>query len=255
MNKVISSLSDTYTMVLRSMRHTVRHVEILIMTAVLPLAQLLLLVYVIGGAMQVGGYTYLEYVLPGILLMAVASSASMTAISVKEDMSNGIIDRFRTMDIGKSAVLNGHMAATLVRTAITAGIILAVALLIGFRPDLSLTNGLLVFVILFLFSLMYTWASILWGLVCPSLEAVGAFTYMGMLLPYTSSCFVPVETMPAVLGTIAKYQPFTPLAESLRGLLLGSDTGNNILIAVAWCVGLLIVFHFFAVRAYHKRAR
>lgn len=255
MEKIRLSIYDTMTMVRRSMKHTLRHIDILIMTLVLPFAQLMLLVFVIGGSMQITGFAYLDYVLPGILLMAIASSASMTAISVKEDMSNGIIDRFRTMDIGKSAVLNGHMAATLVRTFITTAVIFITALLIGFQPTIGITNCLGVVLILFLFALMYTWASILWGLVCPSLEAVGGFTYIGMLLPYISSCFVPTDTLPAGVELFAKYQPFTPLAESIRGLLLGLDTGNYVWIAVAWCIGLFLLFYILSMRVYHKRAQ
>lgn len=254
MNKLTLSIRDTITMVMRSMKHTIRHVDILIMTAVLPFAQLMLLVFVIGGSMQIQGFTYMEYVLAGILLMAIASSASMTAVSVKEDMSNGIMDRFKTMDIGKSAVLNGHTAATLLRTLITTTVIFVAAVAFGFRTQISFMDFLGIFLILFLFALMYTWASILWGLVCPSLEAVGSFTYIGMLLPYLSSCFVPVETMPSLLSGFAKYQPFTPLAESLRGLLLGMDTGNYLLIACAWCIGLLLLFYALSMKVYHKRS-
>lgn len=254
MNKIAHSLSDTLTMVSRSMKHTTRQVEILIMTAILPLAQLLMLVFIIGGSMQIGVYSYLDYILPGILLMSIASSASMTAISVKEDMTKGIMDRFRTMDIGKTAVLNGHMAATLLRCAITALVVLSVAVIIGFRAKAGLLDYLTIFLVVFLFSLMYTWAAIVWGLFCPSLEAVSAFTYIGMLLPYISSCFVPVDNMPAVLRVFAKYQPFTPLADSLRGLLLDMDTGNTIFIAIAWCLGLLLVFYICSLKIYHRRA-
>ena len=151
MNKIALSLNDTFTMVSRSMKHTTRHVEILIMTAVLPLAQLLMLVFIIGGSMEIGDFSYLDYILPGILLMSIASSASMTAISVKEDMTKGIMDRFRTMDIGKTAVLNGHMAATLLRCAITALVVLSVAVLIGFRSNAGFINYITVFMVVFIF--------------------------------------------------------------------------------------------------------
>ena len=254
MNKIALSLNDTFTMISRSMKHTTRHVEILIMTAVLPLAQLLMLVFIIGGSMDIGDFSYLDYILPGILLMSIASSASMTAISVKEDMTKGIMDRFRTMDIGKTAVLNGHMAATLLRCAITALVVLSVAVLIGFRSNVGFINYLAVFMVVFIFTLMYTWAAIVWGLFCPSLEAVSAFTYIGMLLPYVSSCFVPVDTLPAAIQVFAENQPFAPVADSLRGLLLGFDTGNSIIIAIVWCLGLFVVFYICSLKIYHKRA-
>lgn len=253
MHKIKRSINDTYTMVLRSMKHTVRHTEILIMTAFLPLMQLLLLVYVFGGTIQIPNFTYLDYVLPGILLMGIASSASMTAISVKEDMEKGIIDRFRSMDIAKSAVMNGHMVATLVRTGITMAVILSAAFLLGFRFHMSLSDGLLAFALIFAFTLMYTWASIAWGLFCPSLEAVGAFSYFGMLLPYLSSCFVPVSNLPEFLQLFTDHQPFTPLAESLRGLFLGQPVGDYLFNAFVWCAILLFVFYAAAMHLYHKR--
>ena len=244
---------DTYTMVIRNMKHMVRQVEVLIMTAILPFMQLFLLVGVFGGSMHIETFSYLDYVLPGILLMGISSSASMSAIAIKEDMSKGIIDRFRTMDIGKSAVLNGHMSAALVRTCITAFILILTAMFMGFRTSMGLSSYLLCFLVIFLFTLMYTWLSIAWGLWCPSLEAVGSLSYLGMLLPYISSCFVPIKNMPSFLQSIAKYQPFTPLSESLRGLFLGYDTGNQIWIAMAWCIGLLLVFYTCAIHLYKRK--
>lgn len=253
MNKLKLSILDTITMVSRSMKHTTRHVEMLIITMILPLIQLLMLVFVLGGAMQVGTFDYLDYILPGILLMAIASSASMTAVSVKEDMCKGIMDRFRTMDIGRSAVLNGHLSATLLRSAITSTMIIVVSLLLGFRTSMSVQDFFVCFAILFMFTLMYTWLSIAWGLICPSLEAVGSLTYLGMLLPYMSSCFVPVETMPKFIQSFAEHQPFTPLAESLRGLLLGFDSGTAIPIALTWCSCLFLLFYVISLYLYHKK--
>lgn len=255
MNKVKLSIQDTMTMVIRSMKHTSRHVEILIITIIMPLMQLLLFVFVLGGSMKIGSFDYLDYILPGILLMTIASSASMTAVSVKEDMSKGIMDRFRTMDIGRSAVLNGHLSATFLRTAITATMILVVSIFLGFRSSIGTMDFLIAFSIIFMFTLMYTWLSIAWGLICPSLEAVGSLTYLGMFLPYMSSCFVPVETMPQFIQFFAKHQPFTPLSDSLRGLFLGLDTGNAIPIALAWCSGLFLLFYAVSMYVYHKKAK
>lgn len=253
MQKIKMNMMDTYTMVSRSMKHTGRKTEILIMTAILPLMQLLLLVFVFGGTMQISGFAYLDYVLPGILLMGIGSSASMTAVSVNEDMEKGIIDRFRTMDIGRASVMNGHMAATIVRTFITAVIIIVTALFMGFRFHMNVAEGVLAFLLVFGFTLMYTWAAIVWGLFCPNPESVGTFSYFGMFLPYLSSCFVPIDNMPSFLQIFAKIQPFTPLAESLRGLFLGSASGSSLLIAFGWCAVLLIIFYLLAVNMYHKR--
>lgn len=255
MNNIKYRIMDTMTMVTRSMKHTTRHAEILIITMIMPLMQLLMLVYVLGGAMNVGEFKYLDYVLPGILLMAIGSSVTMTAVSVKEDMSKGIMDRFLTMNIGRSAVLNGHLSATFLRTAITATMIIVVSVLLGFRVSMSLQDVIVSFGLIFMFTLMYTWLSIAWGLLCPSLEAVGSLTYLGMLLPYMSSCFVPVNTMPSFIQSFAQYQPFTPLGDSLRGLFLGLDTGNAPLIAFTWCTSLFILFYSLSMFVYHKKAR
>lgn len=255
MNKIKLSIQDTLTMVIRSMKHTTRHVEILIITIIMPLMQLLLLVFVLGGSMNVGDFAYLDNVLPGILLMTIASSASMTSVSVKEDLSKGIMDRFRTMDIGKSAVLNGHLSATFLRTAITATMIIVVSILLGFQFRMNAMEIFIAFGIIFMFTLMYTWLSIAWGLICPSLEAVGSLTYLGMFLPYMSSCFVPVDTMPQFIQFFVKHQPFTPLSDSLRGLFLGMNTGNVILIACVWCGGLFLLFYSISMYVYHKKTK
>lgn len=254
MNKFKLSLYDTWTMVLRSMKHTTRHVEIIIMTIIMPLLQLLLLSFILGGSLEIKGFTVLDYVLPGILLMTIGNAASMTASSVKEDMSKGIVDRFRTMDIGKTAVLNGHMAATLLRCAITSMVILGMAVLMGFRSSAGIYEYAIISMMVCMFALMYTWAGILWGLICPSVEAVGAFTYLGMFLPYLSSCFVPINTMPSIVQGFAEIQPFTPIVDSLRGLLFGFDTGNSIGIAFAWCIALCIIFFVCSLRIYHKKS-
>lgn len=175
--------------------------------------------------------------------MTIASSASMTAVSVKEDMSKGIMDRFRTMDIGRGAVLNGHLSATFLRTTITAAMIIVVSILLGFRASMSAKDFLVCFGIIFMFTLMYTWLSIAWGLICPGLEAVGSLTYIGMFLPYMSSCFVPVNTMPKFIQYFAKYQPFTPISDSLRGLFLGFDTGNAVPSVYRLPLSYLPTFH------------
>lgn len=257
MKSVLQNMNDTWIMILRSIKHTTRHVEILIMTIVMPLMQLLLLIFVFSGSMHIDGFSfsYLDYVLPGILLMSIASSASMSASSIKEDMMKGIVDRFRCMDIGKSALLNGHVVATLLRCTLTASIIFFVALAIGFRANIPFFNYVMLFVIIFMFALMYTWLSIAWGLFCPSLEAVGALTYIGMFLPYVASCFVPIENLPTFIQGFARFQPFTSLADSIRGLLLNMDTGNAIYIALAWCICLGVCFYMISLYLYHKQEK
>lgn len=257
MNEKFRYIGDTSTMIKRCLKHATRHVEVIILSAIMPLMQLLVMAFIFSEAMQIEGFSfsYLDYVLPGLLLMSLASSASMSASSIKEDMIKGIIDRFRSMDIGKSALLNGHMIATLLRCALTASIILIVAICIGFQVDIPFINYVLLFMIIFMFTIMYTWLSIAWGLFVPSLEAVGALTYLGMFLPYISSCMVPIENLPDAIKGFAKFQPFTPLADSIRGLLLNFDTGNAIYIALAWCIGLAVLFYIISLRLYNKQAK
>lgn len=255
MDKIQRRFSDTRTMVSRSMKHTTRHVDILIMTAVLPILQLLLLVYVFGGSMSTGTIDYLDFVLPGILLLSIGSCASMAAVTIKEDITKGIVDRFRTMDIMQSSVLSGHMVATLLRISITVILVMTLSLIMGFRPDINITSFSLIVLLLFLFSLAYTWIAILWGLVSPSVEGAGALSYLGMLLPYLSSCFVPIESMPSVIQGFSKYQPFTPLADSIRGLFLGLECSNQIIVAIAWCIGLFILACGASIRIYNARAK
>lgn len=247
-------LSDALTMIGRSTRHTVRNVDVLITTIVLPIMLMLLFVYVFGGAMQTGTIDYVNYVVPGILLLCIGYCASTTGVSVNHDMTKGIIDRFRSMPIAKSAVLIGHVLASLLRNGFSTLLVLLVAVLVGFRPSATWLDWLAIVGILTLYTLAITWISVLFGLLASSPEGAGAFSFVTLFLPYLSSAFVPTATMPTVLRVFAEYQPITPLCNALRSLLLGLPVGNSAWMAVFWWLGILLVASGVAIQLYQRKA-
>jgi ABC-2 type transport system permease protein len=236
----VRGVTDSFAMIGRSVRHTTRNAESMITSLVLPVMLLLLFVYVFGGAIDTGG-KYVDYVVPGIVLLCAGFGASTTAIMVAEDMANGIIDRFRSMDMHSAAVLTGHVTASVARNAAATLIVVGLAFVTGFRPSAGVLDWLGVIGLLLLFVLAISWLAAAIGLLAGTPEGANAFTFLIMFLPYVSSTFVPVDTMPAVLRPIAEHQPVTPVVETLRGLLLGTPVGNQGWIAVAWCAGILAV--------------
>jgi ABC-2 type transport system permease protein len=254
-------LADSATMLRRSLRRLVRYPSMTLMLVGMPVVFLLLFVYVFGGTLGagIGGASggraeYVNYVAPGIILMTVASAAQGTAISVAMDMTAGIIARFRTMAIARSAVLTGHVISSLIQTMISIVIVIGVALAVGFRPNAGLVEWLAVFGLLTFFTLGLTWLSVALGLVSKSVETASNTPMILMLLPFIGSAFVPTDSLPTVLRWFAEYQPFTPVTETLRGLLLGSPIGNNAVIAVAWCVAITLAGYFWAMSLFNRRA-
>lgn len=225
-------VSDSLQMVGRSLRHTVRGVETLLISVMLPVILLLLFVYVFGGAL--GGEDYVDYVVPGIIVLCAGFGASQTAVSVATNLSNGIIGRFRTMSIVSSAVLTGHVVASVARNVVATLLVFAVAFLAGFRPDASATGWLAVAGMLLLFVVAISWLSAALGLLAGNPEAANGVTFAVMFLPYLSSAFVPIETMPVVLQAISRHQPLTPVIDTLRALLLGTPVGDSAWQAVVW---------------------
>ena len=193
-----------------------RNVDVLITTIVLPIMLMLLFVYVFGGAMQTGNVAYVNYVVPGILLLCIGYCASSTGVSVNQDISKGIIARFRSMPIVQSSVLVGHVVAALLRNGLATTLVLLVALLVGFRPQAAWQAWLAVIGLLALYTLAITWISVLFGLLAQSPEGAGAFSFVVLFLPYLSSAFVPTASMPTVLRLFADHQPITPLCNALR---------------------------------------
>jgi ABC-2 type transport system permease protein len=245
--------SDMSIMLGRSMRHIFRSMDTLITVAITPIAIMLLFVYVFGGAIQTGTDNYVNYLLPGILLMAIASGISYTAYRLFLDMQRGIFERFHSMPIARSTALWGHVLTSLVSNAISVVVIILVALLIGFRSSAGFLSWLAIAGILTLFTLALTWIAVISGLSAKSVDGVGAFSYPLIFLPFISSAFVPTESMPRVVRVFAENQPVTSIVETIRALMSNQPVGNDIWIALAWCVGIMVVAYIFAMRVYKKR--
>ncbi|WP_152398789.1 ABC transporter permease [Paenibacillus cellulositrophicus] len=245
--------SDMGVMLGRSMRHIFRSWDTIITVTIMPIAFMLLFVYVFGGAIQTGTDNYVNYLLPGILLIAIASGISYTAYRLFIDVQRGIFERFHSMPIARSTMLWGHVISSLVSNAISVVVIVLVALLMGFRSSAGLLPWLAVAGILMLFTLALTWVAAIAGLSAKSVDGASAFSYPIIFLPFISSAFVPTDSMPRVVRAFADNQPVTSIVEAIRSLLSGQPVGNDIWVALAWCVGIMLVAYVFAMRAYKKR--
>jgi ABC-2 type transport system permease protein len=233
------ALVDALTMTGRCLRMARRNLDAVLTSLMLPVMLMLLFVYLFGGAIDTGT-EYVTYVVPGVLLLCAGFGSSVTAVSVSHDMESGIIDRFRSMDVGGPAVLAGHVAASVVRNAVSTVLVFGVAFLIGFRPDADVAGWIGAAAILVLFVVAISWLSAAVGLLTRSPEAANGFSFVVMFLPYPSSAFVPIDTMPSWLQGFAEHQPVTPVIESMRALLLGTPVGSNAWEAVAWCTGIVV---------------
>ncbi len=245
--------SDMSVMLGRSMRHIFRSVDTIFTVTITPIAMMLLFVYVFGGAIQTGTANYVNYLLPGILLIAIASAIAYTAYRLFNDVQKGIIDRFRSMPIAPSTLLWGHVLTSLVSNAISLVVIILVALIMGFRSSAGILPWLAVVGILALFTLALTWVAVIAGLTAKTMEGATAFSYPLIFLPFISSAFVPTKSMPLVVRVFAENQPVTAIVNTIRALLAGQPVSNDIWVALAWCVGILIVAYIFATRIYQKR--
>jgi len=245
--------SDMGVMVGRSMRHIFRSMDTIIKVALMPILYMLLFVYVFGGAIQLEVGNYVNYVLPGILLIAIASGIAYTAYRLFLDVQRGIFERFHSMPIAHSAVLWGHVLTSLVSTALSLVVIVLVALVMGFRSPAGVLSWLAVSGILALFTLALTWIAAIAGLSAKTIDGVSAFSYPLIFLPLISSAFVPTRSMPTVVRVFAENQPVTSIVNALRALLSNQPVGNDIWIAMAWCVAIVGVAYFFAIRAYRRR--
>ncbi|MBO9605236.1 MAG: ABC transporter permease [Paenibacillaceae bacterium] len=237
----------------RSIRHSLRNVESLLMAIMLPIMLMLLFTYVFGGAIAPGG-DYVNYVVPGIILLCAGFGSSSTAVDVATDMSNGIIDRFRTMPIRSLSVVTGHVAASLARNLLATGIVIGVAWLVGFRPTASAIEWLGALGVIVLFILTFTWLFAAIGLVTGSPSAASGYGFVLLFLPYLSSAFVPIATMPSWLQGFAGHQPITPVIETIRGLLTGTPVGDYGWQALAWCAAILAVALVWCGIAFRRQA-
>ena len=233
-------MSDALTMTTRCLRLSRREIDALIMSLLLPLVIMFMFVELFGGAIETGT-SYVRYVVPGVLLLCAGYNAGLTAVGVCKDMSGGIVDRLRSMDVGGPSILAGHVAASALRNAASTTIVFGVAFAIGFRPHAGPLDWLAAVGILVAFVLAISWLAAAIGLIAKSPEAANGFTFLIMFLPYASSAFVPVDTMPSWIQGFAQHQPVTPVIETLRGLLLGTPVGSHPWTALAWCAGILVV--------------
>ncbi|WP_432488778.1 ABC transporter permease [Kineococcus sp. SYSU DK018] len=246
-------LRDTTVLLKRSLRHVLRSPDTIITTAITPIAMLLLFVYVFGGAIDVGGGQYVDYLLPGILLITVASGVAYTAFRLFTDVSSGIFDRFQSMPIARSALLWGHVLTSVAANLISLALVVLAAVVMGFRSSAGVLSWLAVFGILLLFTLALTWLAVIPGLTAKSLDGVSAFSYPLIFLPFISSAFVPTSGMPGPVRWFAEHQPVTAIVNTLRSLYAEQPVGDDGWIAIAWCVGLLLAAHVLAMSTYRRK--
>ena len=246
-------IGDTAALQGRSLRHILRSPDTIITTAVMPIGFMLLFVYVFGGAIDVGSDSYINYLLPGILIITIASGISYTAYRLFQDLQSGIFERFQSMPIARSSVLWGHVLTSLVSNAISVAAIVLVALLMGFRSSAGVLAWLAVAGILLLFTLTLTWIAVIAGLSAKSTDGAAAFSYPIIFLPFISSAFVPTASMPALVRAFAENQPVTSIVNTIRALFEQQPVGNDIWVALSWCVGILVVAYVFAMVAYRRK--
>lgn len=243
---------DTTVLLERSLRHILRSPDTIITTAVTPITMLLLFVYVFGGSIEVDG-AYVDYLLPGILLITVATGIAYTAFRLFTDVSSGIFERFQSMPLARSAVLWGHVLTSVVANLVSLVLVVLVAVAMGFRTGAGLLSWLAVLGILLLFTLALTWLAVIPGLTAKTVDGVSGFSYPLVFLPFISSAFVPTEGMPGPVRWFAEHQPVTPIVDTIRSLFAQQPVGDDGWIAVAWCVGLLVVAQALAMRTYRRR--
>ncbi|OUD03696.1 ABC transporter permease [Streptomyces swartbergensis] len=244
---------DTRVLTGRTLRHVTRSMDTVITTVITPVAMMLMFVYVFGGAIDTGSGSYVNYMLPGILLITIASGVSYTAYRLFTDMKSGIFERFQSLPIARSSVLWAHVLTSLAANLISLVIVVGVALLMGFRTGAGVPAWLAVAGILFLFTLALTWIAVIPGLSAASVEGAGAFAYPLIFLPFISSAFVPTETMPGPVRWFAEHQPVTSIVNTIRDLFAQRPVGDDIWTALAWCAGILVVAYVFAMAAYRRK--
>jgi ABC-2 type transport system permease protein len=244
---------DTAVLLGRSMRHITRSLDTIITTAITPIALLLLFVFVFGGAIKTGTDNYVNYLLPGIMLIAIASGIAYTAVRLFTDMKSGIFERFHSMPIARSSVLWAHVLTSLFSNGLSLVIIVLVAVLIGFRTSASPLAWLAVAGILALFTLALTWLAVIAGLTAKSVDGASAFSYPLIFLPFISSAFVPTDTMPGPVRVFAENQPVTSIVNTIQDLFAQQPVGSDIWIALAWCLGILVLAYVLAMAAYRRK--
>ncbi|MGA7913420.1 MAG: ABC transporter permease [Candidatus Dormiibacterota bacterium] len=244
---------DTAVLTARSVKHVTRSADTIITTAIMRIAFMLVFVYVFGGAIKSSSASYVDFLLPGILLMTIASGISYTAFRIFTDVHNGIFERLRSLPISRSGVIWAHVLTSLIANLVSLVIVVGVATLMGFRSNAGVLPWLAVAGILILFTLALTWVAVIPGLTADSIAGASAFAYPLIFLPFISSAFVPTNTMPGPVRWFAEHQPVTSIVNSIRDLYSGQPVGTDIWIALAWCVGVLVIAYVAAVVLYRRK--
>lgn len=246
-------MTDTIVLLGRSLRHITRSMDTIVTTAIMPIAMMLMFVYVFGGAINTGSDSYVNYLLPGILLITVASGVAYTAFRLFTDIKSGIFERFQSMPIARSSVLWAHVLTSLIANLISLVVVVLVALVMGFRSGAGVLAWLSVAGILTLFTLALTWLAVIPGLTAKTPDGASAFSFPLIFLPFLSSAFVPTATMPGPVRFFAENQPVTSIVNAIRALFTEQPVGTDIWIALGWCVGILAVAYAFAMNTYRRK--
>ncbi|HLI50456.1 MAG TPA: ABC transporter permease [Thermomicrobiaceae bacterium] len=248
-------LADTWTMTKRSLRHTIRSMDTIITVVLMPIAMMLLFVYVFGGAIgqQTGSLSYIDFITPGIIVMTVVSGIAYAAVRLSMDQQGGVINRFRTMPVAPSSILGGQAASSTLSSLVSSALVLGVAFAVGFRTKAPLSDWLMFAGLLVLFTLATTWLAIFFGLIAKSMEGAGAFSYILLLLIFISPAFVPTHSMSPWLRAFSNHQPMTPIVETMRSMLTSGSVGSSGWVALAWSAGILVVAYLLSLSMYQRK--
>jgi len=247
------AINDSYIMFKRCGVKTLRSPEAMTMAIVVPFVMMVLFGFVFGGIVDIEGFSYINFIVPGILVQCVLSSSTATALGVHSDMTKGLIDRFRSMQIAKSAFISGHVWLSVIRSLVITAATFGAAFVVGFRPTAGFAQWLAIIGIFTLFIIAATWIVVIIGLISKDAESISGAGFLFFIFIFLSSAFAPPETLPTVLRVFAQHQPVTPIIDTLRALMLGLPLGNELIIALAWCVGLIAVASTLAVYIYKKK--
>jgi ABC-2 type transport system permease protein len=246
-------VDDTTVLLGRSMRHVTRSLDTILSVTIMPIGLMLVFVYVFGGAIDTGPGRYVDYLLPGILLITIVMGISYTAFRLFTDKETGVFERFRSLPIARSSVLWAHVLTSVVSNLVSVGIVVLVALLMGFRSSAGVLGWQAVAGILVLFTLAMTWIAVIAGMSATTVDGVGAFSYPLVFLPFVSAAFVPTDTMPGPVRVFAENQPVTSIVDAIRALFTQQPVGSDLWTALAWCVGILVVAYALAMATYRRR--
>jgi len=245
--------TDSYTMFKRCLVKTLRSPESIAMAVIVPVFMMVLFGYVFGGIVDLGDINYINFIVPGIIIQCVTNASSATALGIHIDMSTGIIDRFRSMAIAKSAVISGHVWVSVIRSMLITAITIGAAVAIGFRPEAGLVDWLLIATVLTLFIIAITWLVVIFGLIAKDAESISGTGFLLTILVFLSSAFAPTESLPTALRVFAENQPMTPVINAVRSLMLGFPLNGELAIAIAWCIGITVVAFALAVHIYKSK--